>query len=117
MHKCVYVAEKEFELQRGKSTDCWCLTCGLTKWIMLRVTEVTSHDSRVHSAVRPSEPHREKGGRVENELEVKRSMNQREKKHENRRERQRNRKCSKGRGERGKLKLMRTEGKILLLLF
>ena len=41
---------------------------------MLRVTGVTSHNSRVHSAVRPSEPHREKGGRVKNGLEVKRSI-------------------------------------------
>ena len=67
---------------------------------MLRVTGVTSHNSRVHSAVRPSEPHREKGGRVKNGLEVKRSMKQREEKHEYRRERQRNRKCPKVRWSR-----------------
>ena len=83
---------------------------------MLGVTEVTSHYLRVRRAVRPSEPHGDKGGRAEKEMEVKRSMKQREKKHEFRRKRQRNGKRLKIRGSRESSNLVRTAGKLLLLL-
>ena len=83
---------------------------------MLRVTEVTSHNSRVHTAARPSEPHRDKGGRAEKEMEVKRSMNQREKKHKFRKGRQRDGKQMKIRGSGESSNLMRTAGKLLLFL-